>query len=267
MGRDARLRHLGLVTSGGAPLRREPPKVALGYCFGTLHWPFVKSKDALREYDIQRMAKGQLPTVHYQLPQAGLYIDHNRNRVVEKFMETDAEWLLQIDTDIEFPPNIVETLLAIAGGDKKILAASVPLGPPLPSSAWRMTEQPGIWQGVPSEEITAEGIQVDGIATAVVIIHRQVFEAIADQVGQIWFLKTTQPRMTEERSKLAWIGKGPVRDRQYISVGEDLAFCMRAADAEFQPWCAKVPGLRHHKTLPMSHDYEEPERVAAGAEG
>jgi hypothetical protein len=296
MGREARLRHLGLVTSGGAPLRSTPPKVALGYCFGTLHWPFVKSKDALREYDIQRMARGELPTVHYQIPQAGLYIDHNRNRVVEKFMEADAEWLLQIDTDIEFPPDIVETMLAVAGRDKKILAASVPLGPPLPSCAWMMTEQPGIWRSVPTDHwcplcrhegrfltrcadgfkcgdcgtvylgsderitgqmiVSEKPIEVDGLATAVILIHREVFEAIADQVGQCWFLKTMQPRMTEERSKLAWIDKGPVRDRQYISVGEDLSFCLRAADAGFKSWCVKVPGLRHHKNLPMSHDFE-----------
>jgi hypothetical protein len=256
MGREARLRHLGLVTPGGAPLKRQQPKVALGYCFGTLHWAFVKSKDALREHDVQRMSKGLLPTVFYQLPQAGLYIDHNRNRVVEKFMETDAEWLIQIDTDIEFPPDIVETMLAVAGRDKRILAASVPLGPPLPSCAWMMTDQPGIWAGVASEEITADGIEVDGLATAVILIHREVFEAIADQVGQCWFLKTMQPRMTEERTKLAWLEKGPVRDRQYISVGEDLSFCLRAADAGFKSWCAKVPGLRHHKILPMSHDFE-----------
>lgn len=232
------------------------PTVALGYCFGTLHPEFVHSLLALREHELSRASAGAHVYVRHQIPQAGLYIDHNRNRVVEKFMSTSAEWLLQIDTDIEFPPDLPELMLELCGAERKILAASVPLGPPLPSCGWMMTESPGIWAGVPSEQVSAEGVQVDGIATAVCIVHREVFEAIADQVGQMWFFKTLQPRWTTEKSRAAWAGEGPMRDREYVSVGEDLAFSMRAHDAGYKLYVAKIPGLRHHKRLPLSHDFE-----------
>jgi hypothetical protein len=249
----------------GAP---RQPTVALGYPYGgSVTGPFFESVLALQ---LHELAKPR-PLLTHRLPQSGLYIDHNRNRICEKFMDTGADWLLQIDSDISFPPTLVETLLEVAGGGKKILAASVPLGPPLPSSAWRMTDQPGIWAGVPSEEITPEGIEVDGLATAVLIVHRDVLEAIAEQVGQCWFLKTSTPRMDPEapRSAAAWIGDGPIRDRRYVAVGEDLAFCLRAKDAGFASWCAKLPGLKHHKTLPMSHDFEvaEEQQLPIAAEG
>lgn len=240
-----------LVTPDMRPVRA--PKVALGYPYGSgMTGPFVESLLNLQLYE---GAKPD-PLLAHRIPQSGLYIDHNRNRIVEKFMTTTDEWLLQIDTDIEFPKTLVETLVALAGAERRILAASVPLGPPLPSCAWMMTEKPGIWEGVPGEAITEEGIRVDGLATAVILIHREVFEKIADTFGQCWFLKTMTPKLTSEKSIAAWGGDGPTRDREFVSVGEDLAFCMKAGEVGFACWCAKVPGLKHHKTLPMSHDYE-----------
>ena len=239
--------------SGVPIIGSRQTKVALGYPYGAgVTGPFHESLLRLQLYELSKPR----PLLHYRLPQSGLYIDHNRNRIAEKFMATDADWLLQIDSDIEFPQTLVETLLELAGSEKKVLAASVPLGPPFPSSAWMMTESPGIWAGVPSERITSAGEPFDGLATAVLLVHRVVLEGIADQVGQCWFLKTMTPKLINERSAAAWAGNGPMRDREYVPVGEDFAFCMRARDAGFQPWCAKVPGLKHHKTLPMSHDYE-----------
>lgn len=247
---------------------RAAATVALGYPYGAgVTGPFHESVLGLQLYELAKPR----PLLAHRLPQSGLYIDHNRNAIAAKFMGIPArpEWLLQIDSDISFPPTLVETLLELAGRERKILAASVPLGPPLPSSAWMMTDQPGIWAGVPSEKITAEGVPVDGLATAVILIHRDVLEAIADQVGQCWFLKMMVPRLDVPNSAAAWAEDGPVRAREYVAVGEDLAFCMRAKDAGFQSWCAKVPGLKHHKTLPMSHDFEEPEEQprAMAAEG
>lgn len=248
----------GIVRPDGSPSRREPT-VALGYCFGTLHAEFVHSLHALRERDVMRMATGEHVYVRYRIPEGGLYIDHNRNRVVQQFMKCDAEWLLQIDTDIEFPPDLPEKLIELCGTERKVLAASVPLDG-FPSCGWMMTESPGVWAGLPSEQVTAEGVQVDGIATACCLIHRSVLEAIADQVGQMWFFKTLQPRLIDESSRAAWEGRGPLRDRQYVNVGEDLAFSMRAADAGFKCYVAKVKGLRHWKRGPLSHDFEELDR-------
>lgn len=263
---------------GFRPKPKPRPTVALGYPHGPISAPFMRSMVALREYEVAKMAGGLQPLVRHVIPQAGLYIDHNRNIIVEKFMETDAEWLLQVDTDIEFPCTLVETLLAVSGSEKRILAASVPLivagerpedqGRPV-GSAWMRTEQPGIWMGVPPSTITTQGIECDGIATAICLIHREVFEAIAEREGQRWFLKFEVGRLNTEKSRAAWGEGGAMKDRRFIPIGEDLAFSIRAAEAGFKLWCCKVPGLKHYKTLPLSHDYEEAPAlpVAAGGAG
>lgn len=254
MGRDARIRRLSLVGPDGHAVRAVP-KVALGFAFGSLHWPFVRSLITL----LQRQGEGG-SVVRHLIPQQGLYIGENRNRIVQGFLGTDADWLLQVDTDIEFPPELPEMLLALATArGKKIVAASVPLSPPIPGCALnRRPEIPGEWLYVPEEEITEDGVECDAVASAVVLIHREVFEAIADQVGQCWFLQTgpgaIMPDVKDAASRTAWTETGRPRDRKYVHIGEDVLFCMRAEDAGFRSLCAKVPGLRHHKVLPLSHD-------------
>lgn len=253
--------------------QRKKAKVALGYCFGTLHWPFVRSLRRLDQHRLGQMARDEMPTVLHEIPQQGLYVGENRNVIVQQFMRTDAEWLLQIDTDVEFPPDLPETMLALAGGSRKILAASVPLGVPLPGCALnRNPSMPGEWIYVPEEEITPEGIECDAIATAVVLVHREVFEAIADREGQCWFLQSgpgaVLPDVKDAGSRGAWRGTGPMRDRKYIHIGEDVLFSMRAEDAGYRCYCARVPGLRHHKTVPLSHDFAPGAAEAtAGGEG
>lgn len=267
MGRNARLRMVGgggLVRPDGKPASAHG-KVSLGYPYGgSVTGPFHLSVLALVLFEMTREARGVgEPLLHIggHGPVSGLYVEDNRQRITEAFMADPAkpEWLLQIDTDISFPPTIIETLLRVAGSTKKVLAASVPLGPPFPGCALRATQTPGIWAYLNSEEITADGVEVDGLATAVILIHRDVIEAIADRDGQCWFLRKPTARLDQDASRAAWLGQGPSRDRRYINQGEDLAFCLRAKEAGFGIWCAKVPGLRHHKTLPMSHDHEAAE--------
>lgn len=233
------------------------PHVALGYPYGGgVTGPFHESLMRLQRYELAKPK----PLLWHLLPQSGLYIGTNRNRIAEKFwQETDADWLLQIDSDVEFPATIIETLLQLAGDERKVLAASVPLGPPFGSCGWNRTRMPGVWACLPSEEVLPDGTPVDGVATAVMMAHRDVFAAIAEREGQKWFLEMPpEPRMDDERSAKAWRGDGPMSDRRYIPQGEDLVFCLRAQEAGFQPWVAKIPGLKHHKTLPLSHDYELP---------
>lgn len=247
---------------GAGIVRPAAPKVALGFCYGTLHPPFVFSKDRMWMYDSARSDRGLKPMLTHQLPQGGLYIDHNRNIIVQRFRDkTNADWLLMIDTDIEFPANLVEQLLAVAGDDCKIVAASVPLpmDDAIHSCGYVFTSTPGIWANVPIAEIKPTGTDCDGIATAVSMIHREVLDAIADRDGQVWFLKTTQPNLIEERSAAAWRGEGPIRDRQVIPMGEDLAFSLRAHLAGYKCRVARLRGLRHHKNGPLTHDHDFPE--------
>jgi hypothetical protein len=239
------------------PLRLVRPagKVVIGYPVGgSVTLPFHVSIVRLLGYELTKPDDQRL--VGQITHTSGLYVADNRQLLVQRFLQKgDAEWLLQIDTDIEFPATLVEDLVRLAGDDKKVLAASVPLGV-YPSCAFRRTDTPGIWE--PVWPVPTQPIAVDGIATAVCLVHREVFEAIAERNGQSWFNHIYLPESPP--------GTPPAEFR-YRSQGEDLAFSVRAAEAGYPIWCVHVPGLRHYKTRPLSHDDERALALAAADSG
>jgi GT2 family glycosyltransferase len=176
--------------------------------------------------------------------------------LTEKMLDSEANWLLQVDTDIEFPPTLMETMLDLAGEDKKILAASVPLGLAYPTCGFMQTEQPGIFEALPL--VPMEPIEVDAIATACVLIHRSVFEEIADRHGKCWFHTIYMAKSAEGT---------PGRDFAFTGNQEDIAFSIRAKALGFKVWCVHVPGLVHYKTMPLTHDTEKSKQMATEMPG
>lgn len=246
MGRDERLRAL----DGGRQARGRG-RVVVGYPVGfSVTLPFHASVIRLLHYELAKPDHERL--LARIMHTSGLYIADNRTMLVQRFLETpEADWLLQVDTDIEFPRDLLETMVRLAGATRKVLAASVPLGV-YPSCAFKRAATVGVWDTVWPVPMTP--VRVDGIATAAVLVHRAVFEAIARESGHNWFHHIYVPESATGT---------PMRDFRWRSVGEDLAFSLRAADAGFGVWCAHVPGLRHHKTRPLSHDDERAARLAA----
>lgn len=215
---------------------KRAPKVVVGYPVGgSVTLPFHASMLRMVTYELRKPERERL--LGRVTHTSGLYVGDNRTLLAQQFLKTGAEWLLQIDTDIEFPADLLETLVDLAGEERKVLAASVPLGV-YESCAFRMEPgQVGVWR--PLVTVPVEPVEVDGIATAVVLTHRDVFAKIAEENGQTWFhtiyLPTGEP--------------GAFRAQ-----GEDLAFSMRAREAGFRIYCAHVPGLRHYKTRALTHD-------------
>lgn len=223
------------------PSRQHNAPVVVGYPVGgSVTLAFHASMLKLLGYEIAKPESQRLlaTITHTQ----GLYVADNRNLLIQRFLDKGAEWLLQIDTDIEFPQTIIETLLELAGGSRKIMAASVPLGSAFPTCAFNRTEVPGIWDPVKRFDGV---IECDGVATAVLLCHRDVFLDIADMAGQSWMHHIYLPMSNE---------LGAPRDFKYRSQGEDLAFSVRAVAAGHKIYCANVQGLKHHKTSALSHD-------------
>ena len=183
---------------------------------------------------------------------SGLYVGNNRMTLTEELIdETPANWLLQIDTDIEFPPTLIETMLELAGTDKKILAASVPLGTAYPTCGFQWSRTPGQYYAL--EEIPRSPIEVDAIATACVLIHRDVFEAIAREHGRSWFHSIYLAKSPPET---------PIEQFAFTGNEEDIAFSMRAKASGFSIWVVHIPGLGHYKTIRLSHDDEKSKALA-----
>lgn len=178
----------------------------------------------------------------------GLYVDDNRNELAKRALDyPNVEWLWQVDTDIEFKPDVLDRMLALAEPQGiKVLAASVPIGETWPTAAYMLSKRPGEWD--PVAEVPQAPVLVDGIATACTLIHRDVLEAIAVKYGRRWFNRIeirSSPQGT------------PSHEVEYLTAGEDFSFCLRARECGFPIYCAHVPGLRHWKLKGYTHDGED----------
>jgi hypothetical protein len=215
-------------------------KVVVGYpAGGSVTLAFHASMLKLLGYELQKGERRLLSKINHT---QGLYVADNRTLLAQQFLRTGVEWMLQIDTDIEFQPTLLEDMLRLAGSERKILAASVPLGG-MPTCAFNRTDDPSVWETLPF--VPTHPVACDAVATAVCLIHRDVFLQIADRHGQCWFHHMYIPKSAEGT---------PGRQFAFTSIGEDIAFSLRAAREGVPSWVVHVPGVKHHKTQALSHD-------------
>src|SRR5262249_44746892 len=93
--------------------------LAIGYCHrGMVHEPFMRSvlHFALADHNRADVLAGYAS-------HNNLYVAMGRHEVVKEFLTaTKAEWLLFIDTDVEFLPENVYGMLKLADDEHQILA-------------------------------------------------------------------------------------------------------------------------------------------------
>ena len=147
-----------------------------------------------------------------------------RNKVVEAFLdEYDSPWLWWVDSDMGWEASALETLLSVADpegrpivgglcfghdpmGDDKMSGRQYRLFPTI----YAYDERPGQGGFVPQYAYPPETvIRCWGTGSAMIVIHRSVFERIRERWGDVWYDHLPTPE-----------GKG--------IFGEDLSFCIRA---------------------------------------
>src|SRR5215216_3640817 len=174
-----------------------------------------------------------------------------RNRAVVEFLrDNKAPWLLWIDTDMGFPPDVIEQLMAAADPVERPIVGGL-------AFTWRQGEPDGMggWDCIATpttfdwgHEGDAKGFvvnydyafdkvqQVAGTGSACVLIHRSVFEDILKEFkpkGQLWYDRVPNPAM------------GKV-------LGEDLSFCLRANAVGKTVWVDTGVKTTHKKTIWVS---------------
>lgn len=148
-----------------------------------------------------------------------------RNDTVTEFLATrDADWLLWVDTDMGFPPDTCERLLAAAdAADRPVVGALCFSQTETESDGmggWHCRAVPTIFDWArlgdgrsgfavrwdyPRDEVT----RCAGTGSACILIHRSVLERIAASCGPSWYEMTPNPSTGQ-------------------LIGEDLSFCARA---------------------------------------
>lgn len=141
----------------------------------------------------------------------GPRIAAGRNTLVRQFLdETTAEWLLQLDTDVVFPPDLISRLLRQADPGERPIVSGLYFGQTARNERfpvafdWRAEQR--AWEPVHPE---GQLRRVDGVGAGCLLVHRSVYAAMRGRYESPyeWF-----------RDEI-WDGE---------DTGEDLVFCHRA---------------------------------------
>lgn len=186
--------------------------------------------------------EGELPVKY---PTGGLV--EARNTAVERFLESDDDWLFWIDTDMGFDGDIVERLLAVADPvDRPVIGAlcftrrevdndgqSGKLIVPHPT-IYLWAETPGGNGFVPFDDYPRNGelVKCSATGSAAVLIHRSVF----DRIGGNWYGLVASPI-------------------EGVPFSEDMSFCVRCAQHDIPIYVHTGVKTNHLKEVWLSEEF------------
>lgn len=171
---------------------------------------------------------------------SGANISNGRNDLVRKFLEqSTAEWLLMLDADMTFPPDVVDQLLVNASADRAPIVGGLCFGhegdhlfPTL--YGLRLADEEDPSKGVhmlragdyPSNSMFA----VDATGAACLLIHRKVLIAMRER---------------QFNKSFPWFQEVELNDKP---CGEDITFCLRAGKLGFPIYVDTSVEIGHEKT-------------------
>lgn len=198
--------------------------VALGYVHDgeEVTYSFYQSTVQLLNYDLLQHARIWAGGwVAIRCGTDGL--QEARNLAVKGFLSDDkADWLLWVDTDMGFPPDVVDRLFDAADPvDRPVMGALCFANRDMEDDTMggrRTVAGPVIMHWTHDGDKAGFDIRwdypldtvvrCDGIGSACVLIHRSVFEKVRDRYGEHWYTRVPNPSTGN-------------------LVSEDLSFCVR----------------------------------------
>jgi len=188
-----------------------------------------------------------------------------RNQLVDEFLRTRGEWLLMVDSDMEWPNDALCKLLdaAYEGERKKpkryvigaLAFAGRPYTGPMYPTIYTVArdQQENIEVGKVLDYPKDALVKCDATGGAFLLVHRQVFVRMA-QPHPAGF--ATMPNGSP--NSYIWFIEGVNGGTQF---GEDIAFCLRARALGFDVWVDTRVKTRHEKSAyldePMYLAYRE----------
>lgn len=174
-----------------------------------------------------------------------------RNQIVSTFLDrSDAAWLLMLDSDEILSASAFDRLVAAADADERPIVAGLYFGAfdngglypdPVPMIFRKRDTGFQPVQHYPADRV----IPVDAAGTGCLLIHRRVLEAMREHAS------------ADEGKDWCWFVDGPVNGQW---VGEDIAFCMRAALHGFPLHADTGAVLPHRKRYWLTRDHHRAHR-------
>jgi hypothetical protein len=195
--------------------RKTNPTVAIGYLYGQdVAAGFANSLAAMLWFQ----ARGTLVTEVFA-EASGVNVSHGRNELCRQTLASNCDWLLMLDADMTFRPDLPDQLVAaadpVAAPIVGALAFGIDDGVLFPT-LYAFTEGDGgglatvRYHDFPPDTLW----RVGGTGAAALLIHHTALEAIAaGEFSPVW----------------PWFQETALGDQR---IGEDLTFCLRAAVCE-----------------------------------
>lgn len=185
--------------------------------------PALTEVKAFFSYDLAQMMA--FTSSHYCKPgvienlglayQVGTYVHRARQELAAEALRQDADYILFVDSDMRFPPDALIQLLVHQ--EAMVGVNYVARGyPPRYIAVKTLTAKDSTEKGTLLKTLPdSTGLEeVDGFGFGLVLIRRDVFEALPDPREQPWW----------------WYEWMPVKKSQ---IGEDVYFCRLAVEAGF----------------------------------
>lgn len=202
----------------------EKGSVDICYCHhGVVRGEFTNSLMKLLMYDLS-LPKGKGRVYSFGTA-CSPYGALSRNLGVENFLKNKSEWLLFLNGDMSFEPDLLDKLLSVADEGHKIIGGLhftfLPgniIGP-----AW-FKDGDGL-RPVSVGEIEREGgpVELAAMSLSGALVHRSVLEKIGEKYT--------------EQDSWPWFGYDLAESADASTrLGEDRTFCHRAKEAGFKIW-------------------------------
>jgi hypothetical protein len=205
-------------------------------------WEFCKEQ--LLGYDL--VNHGRVAAGGYDAIRCGTDgLPEARNVGAKALLESDCDWLFWIDTDMGFPPDIVDRLIDVADPETRPIIGALcflqkeeatdgmggyTTSPRATIFDWRKVDaETGAFGFTPRTMYPVNAVTpVGATGSAAILIHRSVFEKINDEYGPCWYDRQINP----DTGKL---------------MSEDISFCVRARAVGYPIFVHTGVRTTHHK--------------------
>lgn len=229
--------------------------VAVGYLYGEhVAAGFANSLAAMLWTQGKWGKDSRVADVHAE--PSGVNVSAGRNALVRWFLAGDCDWLLMLDADMVFRPDLPDALLANANatpGERfapivGALCFGVDDGVLFPTVYDFTARDGGGIQAVRYHDFPRDSMfQVGATGAAALLVHRTVFEAILERGFN---------------PVLPWFQETDIDGERY---GEDVTFCLRAGLCGLPVFIDTGVAVGHQKAQVFTLDLFDAQRPPAAA--
>lgn len=224
----------------------EPPVTKVYFYIPVARSPNARMVRSFEEARVQAAILKEAEFTTADWDYSGHTIEAKRNRAAGRFLKTECEYVLMVDDDMDFEPDLdaIAKLLVCAREEKADIVGPLMVrrAPPHDVAFNEVRFKPDQMQDVLSYATRGMRVPIQGhIGTGCLLIHRRVFEGLSAP----WFDTTSSSDcqvcnagelngVKADPSCGRCGGKRKDPDGCWTRIGEDANFCHRAIDAGFR---------------------------------